>query len=46
VFTQKKKPSAIAAQALGKQEIVPGDWACLMDLFTIVTTDGLVWTTT
>ena len=46
VFTQNKKPSAIAAQALGKQEIVPRDWARLMDLFTIVTTDGLAWTTT
>jgi hypothetical protein len=46
VLTQNKKPTAIAAQALAKQEIVPSDWARLMDLFTIVTTDGLVWTTT
>lgn len=33
VFTQNKTPSAIVAQALGKQEIVPSDWGCLMDLF-------------
>src|ERR1700686_2290652 len=46
VFTQNKTPSAIAAQALAKQEIVPSDWARLIDLFTIVTTDGLVCTTT
>jgi len=46
VFTQNKKPSAIAAQALAKRKIVPSDWARLMDLFTTVTTDGLVWTTT
>ena|ERR1700733_2452821 len=39
VFTQNKIPSAIVAQALAKQEFVPGDWACLMDLFIIVTTD-------
>src|ERR1700722_17993155 len=46
VFAQNKKPSAIAVQALAKQEIVPSDWARLMGLFSIVTTDGLVSTTT